>query len=48
MKKIKPITLEIDNSLWLAFKATVKRDKTLNNAIVELIRKEVKNDKNRS
>lgn len=43
MEKIKPITLEIDKDLWNKFKEIVPRTITLNDAIVELIEKEVKN-----
>jgi len=38
---IKPITLEIDKSLWESFKEIVPRTITLNEAIVQLIEKEV-------
>lgn len=42
---IKPITLEIDEDLWIKFKEKIPRTITLNDAIVELIKKEVsKND----
>ena len=34
---VKPITLEIDSKLWIDFKNTIPRTKTLNQAIVELI-----------
>ncbi len=33
--------LEIDRELWNKFKANTTKDKTLNEAIVELIKKEV-------
>ena len=39
---IKPITLEIEKDLWEKFKGIVTRDKTLNEALIELIEKEVK------
>jgi len=39
---IKPITLEIEKELWIKFKSKVTRDKTLNEAIVLLIKKELK------
>lgn len=42
MKKIKPITLEIDKEIWEKFKERTPRTITLNDAIVELIKKEVK------
>lgn len=42
--KIKPLTLEIDLELWEKFKEKIPRAKTLNDAVVELIKKEV--DKN--
>lgn len=38
---IKPITLEIEKELWLDFKQTVPRTLTLNQAIINLIKKEV-------
>lgn len=38
---IKPITLEIEKDLWDRFKDAIPRTKTLNDAIVELIEKEV-------
>lgn len=42
MKKTKkPITLEIDSELWTKFKMLVPRTIKLNDAVVELIRKEV-------
>lgn len=45
MSDIKPITLEIDEDLWIKFKEKIPRTITLNDAIVELIKKEVsKND----
>ena len=40
--KIKPITLEIDKKLWNKFKETTPRTKTLNQAIVNLIKESVK------
>ena len=39
---IKPITLEIDKNLWEKFKATVTRERTLNDAIVDLIKEDLK------
>lgn len=42
MEKIKPITLEIDKELWERFKESVPRKYSLNEAIVMLIRKKVK------
>ena len=39
--KIKPLTLEIDNELWEEFKEQTSRSITLNNKVVELIKKEV-------
>lgn len=35
---IKPITIEIDKDLWNEFKVKIPRTKTLNEAIVELIK----------
>lgn len=40
-KKIK-ITLEIDKDLWTKFKESVPRTKTLNQAVVELIKSNLK------
>jgi len=40
--KIKPLTIELDKSLWEKFKRIIPRTKTLNDAVVELIEKEVK------
>jgi len=39
--KIKAITLEIEKDLWEKFKSKVTKDKTLNDAVVNLIKKEV-------
>lgn len=39
--KIKPITLEIDKELWEKFKVKIPRTISLNQAIVDLIKKEV-------
>lgn len=38
---IKPITLEIDSKLWEKFKEQTPRTITLNDAVVDLIKKEV-------
>lgn len=43
--KTKPLTLEIDKELWDTFKSLTPRTKALNDAVVELIEKEV-NKKN--
>lgn len=42
MVKINPITIEIEKELWDKFKLITPRTKTLNQAIIELIEKEVK------
>lgn len=39
MKTIRPITLEIEEVIWKEFKSNVTRDQTLNDKIVELIKK---------
>ena len=39
--KVKPITLEIEEEVWIKFKEQTPRTITLNEAIVELIKKEV-------
>ena len=41
MAKIKPITLEIEEELWIKFKEKTPRTITLNDKLVELIKKEV-------
>ena len=41
-EKIKPMTLEIEKSLWDKFKEITPRTITLNDAVVDLIEKEVK------
>jgi hypothetical protein len=38
MANIKPITLEIDEEIWNKFKDKTPRSKTLNDALVELIK----------
>lgn len=38
---IKPITLEIEKPLWESFKDIIPRTITLNDAVVDLIKKEV-------
>lgn len=45
MAKIKPLMLEIEKELWNEFKSYVRKDKTLNDAVVELIRREVGKEK---
>lgn len=40
-KKTVSFLLEIDRDLWESYKATVTRDKTLKQSVVELIKKEV-------
>lgn len=37
----KKLTLDIDDDIWLKFKRKVPRDKKLNDAVVELIEKDV-------
>jgi len=39
--KIKPITLEIEKELWDKFKNVTPRDITLNDAVVDLIRRKI-------
>lgn len=39
---IKPITLEIEENLWIKFKESIPRTVTLNDAVITLIRKSVK------
>ena len=38
---IKPITIEIESSIWQKFKESIPRTKRLNDAVVELIEREV-------
>jgi len=42
--KIKPITLEIEKELWEKFKKSVPRTERLNDAIVRLIKKDLKDE----
>ncbi len=42
MVKIKPITIEIEESIWNKFKDLIPRSITLNEAVVALIDKETK------
>ena len=39
--KIKPITLEIDKDVWELFKEKTPRTITLNERVVELIKKDI-------
>ena len=41
MSLIKPLTLEIEEKLWEEFKIKIPRTITLNDAVVNLIEKEV-------
>ena len=43
--KIKPITLEIDKYLWNKFKNSIPRTITLNEAIINLIKEKLENEK---
>lgn len=43
-KIIKPITLEIEKEIWDKFKEIIPRTITLNQALVELIKKEIENE----
>ena len=45
MAKLKPLTLEIDKELWEDFKRIIPRTITLNEAVVQLIKKEVEKKK---
>lgn len=42
-KTIKPLTLEINEDLWTTFKNKVPRTITLNDKVVDLIKREVEN-----
>ena len=44
MTLIKPITLEVEDSLWNQFKGKIPRTITLNDALVDLIKKKVDSD----
>jgi len=37
-------TITVDDELWEKFKKTITKDKTINEAIVEIIRQKVKSD----
>lgn len=39
---IKPITLQIKKELWENFKKSIPRTMTLNNALIKLIEREIK------
>ena len=41
MCKIKPLTLEIEKDVWSKFKSTLTKERTLNAAVVDLIKKEI-------
>ena len=47
MVQVKPITLNIDQELWTNFKATVTRDRTLNEAVVQLIQEHIERSKSK-
>lgn len=42
--KIKPITLIIEKEIWENFKKIIPRTETLNDTIVELIKKKLKKE----
>ena len=42
---IKPITIELEKELWDNFKLITPRTITLNDAIIELIKRKVQNEK---
>ncbi len=41
-KKIKPLTLEIDEEVWKKFKEKTPRSITLNERVVQLIEEDIK------
>lgn len=45
MKLIKPITIEIDDEVWMKFKEFIPRTKTLNSVVVDLIEDFVNDNK---
>jgi len=45
MKIIQPLTLKIDDELWTEFKNKIPRTKKLNDALVELVKKEMEKRK---
>jgi hypothetical protein len=47
MEKIKPLTLEIEKELWDKFKEFIPRTTTLNEAVVDLIKKELNIEENK-
>ena len=46
MALITPISVKLEESLWKEFKSTINRDKTLNQAVVELIQEHINKVKN--
>ena len=41
MELIKPLTLVIEKEIWIKFKKNIPRDIRLNDAVVDLIKKEL-------
>jgi len=41
MELIKPLTLVIEKEIWIKFKKKIPRDIRLNDAVVDLIKKEI-------
>jgi hypothetical protein len=46
MAIVTPISVKLEDTLWMEFKSTINRDKTLNQAVVELIQDHVDKVKN--
>ena len=45
MVKIKPLTLEVEENVWKKFKELTPRTITLNDAVIDLILKKIKKEK---
>jgi len=45
MEEINPLSLIIEREVWEKFKKIIPRDKKLNDAVVDLIKKEIKTHK---
>ena len=47
IKKYRPIALDIEKEIWQKFRALTPRTLTLNNAVVELIKKDIEKKEKR-
>lgn len=48
MALIKPITLEIEEEIWVNFKEVIPRTITLNEALIELIKRKISGEKEKN